>query len=95
MNTTTQVSNRVDKRHFATRFALAGALAAAPIALITGTAHASPVATTHHEDLGDLAPLPEPGYTAPGPVQVPTAAGPTYSFTVISAEYGQIASELS
>ncbi|MDI9915702.1 hypothetical protein [Rhodococcus sp. IEGM 1379] len=84
MNTTTQVSNRTGKRRLATHFALAGALAATPIALITGTAQASPTAI-HHDDLGDLTPLPEPAYTAPGPEQVPAAVGTTYSFTVISA----------
>ncbi|OYD71504.1 hypothetical protein [Rhodococcus sp. OK302] len=82
MNTTTQVSNRTGKRSLATRFALAGVLAAAPIALITGTAQASPT-TLHHDDLGDLTPLPEPVYTAPGPEQVPSTVGTTFSFTVL------------
>lgn len=38
---TPQISRRAGKRRIATRFALAGALSAAPIALITSTAHAS------------------------------------------------------
>ncbi|NMM83411.1 hypothetical protein B2J88_03390 [Rhodococcus sp. SRB_17] len=82
MNTTTQVSNRTGKRSLATRFALACALAAAPIALITGTAQASPT-TIHHNDLGDLTPLPEPAYTAPGPEQVPATVGTTFFFIVL------------
>lgn len=82
MDTTAQVSNRTGKRRLATRFALAGVLAAAPIALITGTAQASPTAT-HHDNLGDLTPLPEPVFTPPGPERVPAGVGTTFSFTVL------------
>ena len=60
------ISTRASKRRIATRFAVAGALAAAPIAVVAGTAQAAP-ASTHHEQFGRLVPLPEPADAAPGP----------------------------
>ena len=54
------ISTRASKRRIATRFAVAGALAAAPIAVVAGTAQAAP-ASTHHEQFGRLVPLPRTG----------------------------------
>ena len=78
---TPRPSQRAGKRRIATRFALAGALTAAPIALTVGAAQAATTAT-HHDNVGALTPLPEPDYAAPGPEQVPTSALPTYTLTV-------------
>ncbi|MBJ7479903.1 hypothetical protein DBV08_31245 [Rhodococcus sp. KBW08] len=75
------ISTRASKRRIATRFAVAGALAAAPIAVVAGTAQAAP-ASTHHEQFGRLIPLPEPADVAPGPEQVPLPWGTTYSVTL-------------
>jgi len=75
------ISTRASKRRIATRFAVAGALAAAPIAVVAGTAQAAP-ASTHHEQFGRLILLPEPADVAPGPEQVPLPWGTTYSVTL-------------
>ncbi|MGW6660879.1 hypothetical protein [Rhodococcus sp. NPDC055024] len=75
------IRTRAGKRRVATRFAVAGALAAAPIAVVTETAQAAP-ATTHHEQFGLLIPLPEPTDSAPGPEQVPLPWAATYSVTL-------------
>ncbi|MDV6276118.1 hypothetical protein R3Q06_21705 [Rhodococcus erythropolis] len=77
----TTIRPRAGKRRIATRFAVAGALAAAPIAVVAGTAQAAP-ATTHHEQFGRLIPLPEPTDAAPGPEQIPLPWGSTYSVTL-------------
>ncbi|MGC0363008.1 hypothetical protein ABH922_000992 [Rhodococcus sp. 27YEA15] len=72
---------RPGKRRMATRFAIAGALAAAPVTLATAEAQATPVAT-HHDQFGELAALPEATSTAPGPEQIPQPWPDTYLLTV-------------
>ncbi|MGK2241245.1 MAG: hypothetical protein ACI9JD_003816 [Rhodococcus sp. (in: high G+C Gram-positive bacteria)] len=60
------ISTRASKRRIATRFAVAGALAAAPIAVVAGTAQAAP-ASTHHEQFGRLVPYPSRPTQRPAP----------------------------
>ena len=75
------ISTRASKRRIATRFAVAGARGAAPLAVVARAAQAAPAAT-HHEQFGRLVPLPEPADAAPGPEQVPLPLDATYSVTL-------------
>lgn len=76
------IRNRAGKRRIATRFAVAGALAATPITVLAGTAYATTDATTHHDQFGELVALRAPADVAPGPEQVPLPAGRTYTLTL-------------